>query len=620
MRRLLAGEVTEYVLEKRYRRKDGKLIWSLTTVTMLRDAQGQPQRLIGVIEDITQRKQAEEGLLRSQEELRAVANSIAQLAWTAEADGHIFWYNQRWYDYTGTTLEEMLGWGWEKVHHPDHLPRVVDKWKAALAKGDPWEDTFPLRGVDGKYRWFLSRAFPMRDAQGKITRWFGTNTDIEDVRQAEDALKDEARVLELLNKSGTSIASNLDLETLVQTVTDTATEVIGAKFGAFFYNLIDDQGESLLLFTLSGLPRSAFEKFGLPRNTPIFNPTFKGEGVVRSGDITKDPRYGQMAPDHGMPKGHPPVRSYLAVSVISRSGQPIGGLFFGHPEPNVFTERSERIIVGIAAQAAIAIDNAQLYKARKKAEDELRVAHEELELRVVERTAKLSEAVAQMEEFSYTVSHDLRAPLRGMQAYSKVLLEELSEMLAVTKPEAIDYLKRIANNATRLDKMVLDVLTFSRVARDELKLERVNLDKLVRELVENYPSMRAPKAEINIEPLADVLGHDPSLTQVISNLLTNAVKFVVPGTVPKIRIWSEPLGQEVRIWIEDNGIGIDPKYHHRLFRMFERIHPDPNYEGTGVGLAIVRKAAERMNGTVGVESDGQGGSKFWIQLQQAPQK
>lgn len=287
----------------------------------------------------------------------------------------------------------------------------------------------------------------------------------------------------------------------------------------------------------------------------------------------------------------------------------VGGLFFGHSEVGIFTERSERIIVGIAAQAAISIDNARLYEARKKAEEALRAAHEELELRVIERTAKLSEAVAQMEEFSYTVSHDLRAPLRGMQAYSKFLLEELPEILA-SRPDAIEYLKRIANNASRLDKLVLDVLTFSRVARAELDLERVSMDKLVRELVEHYPSMRSPNAEITIEPLADVLGHEPSLTQVISNFLTNAVKFVAPGTLPKIRIWSEKRDQEIRTWIEDNGIGIDPKYHHRLFRMFERIHPNPNYEGTGVGLATVRKAVERMNGTVGVESDGKKGANF----------
>lgn len=616
MLRLMAGEIGEYVLEKRYRRKDDKVVWSLTTVTILRDGQGQPHRFIGVIDDITKRKLAEESLRRSEEELRALANSIPQLAWIADPDGHIFWYNQRWYEYTGSNLEEMEGWGWEKVHHPDHLPRVLPVWKAALSSGEPWEDTFPLRGADGKYRRFLSRAFPIRDTEGKITRWFGTNTDVEEVQRTQDALGEESRVLELLNETGTSIASQLDLEQLVQTITDAGTQLSGAKFGAFFYNVIDEKGESFLLYTLSGAPRSAFEKFGLPRNTPIFNPTFKGQGVVRSADITKDPRYGTMSPHHGMPPGHPPICSYLAVSVLSRSGEVIGGLFFGHPQPNIFTERSERLIVGVAAQAAIAIDNARLYEASKKAQEALSKAHEELELRVAERTAKLSEAVSQMEEFSYTVSHDLRAPLRGMQAYSKALLEDCSGTLA-SVPHAIEYLQRIADNATRLDKMAVDVLTLSRVAGGTLNLVPVSLDKFVRELLEHYPMMHPPHAKIQIEPLADVLGHEPSLTQIMSNLLSNAIKFAIPGTVPQIHIWTEKRDKEVRIWVEDSGLGIDPKYQHRLFRMFEQIHPDTKHQGTGAGLAIVRKAAERMNGTVGVESDGKNGSKFWVQLLKA---
>ncbi len=612
----MSGAVKEFNLEKRYLRKDASQVWSSTTVVVLKDEQGQPHRFIAVIEDITQRKHTEESLRTREEELRALANSIPQLAWIAEPDGHIFWYNQRWYEYTGSNLEEMMGWGWEKVHHPDYLQGVLPKWKAALASGRPWEDTFPLRSARGEYRWFLSRAFPIRDAQGKITRWFGTNTDVEDEKRIQAVLKDETRVLELLNETGTAIASQLDLEALVQTVTDAGKELSGAKFGAFFYNVIDDRGESLFLYTLSGAPRAAFEKFGLPRNTPIFNPTFKGEGVVRSGDITQDPRYGQMGPHHGMPQGHLPVRSYLAVPVISRSGEIIGGLFFGHPEPDIFTERAERLVLGIAAQAAIAIDNANLYEARKKAQEALARAHEELEKRVEERTAKLSEAVAHMEEFSYTVSHDLRAPLRGMHAYSKALLEDCSDVLA-NRPQAIEQLKRIASNAERLDKMALDVLTFSRVSRSELKLRPVFVDTLIHDLLDYYPNMKSPLAQVEIKPLLPVIGHEPSLTQVMSNYLTNAIKFAVPGTVPQIRIWSERRGDDVRIWVEDQGIGIDPQFQHRLFRMFERIHPHSPTEGTGVGLAVVRKAAERMNGTVGVESDGKSGSRFWIQLRAA---
>ena len=175
----------------------------------------------------------------------------------------------------------------------------------------------------------------------------------EELLQAKEALLAETRVLELLNETGRTIASQLELPLLVQAVTDAATQLIGAQFGAFFYTT-DEHPDSFLLFTLSGAPREAFEKFGNPRATALFGPTFRGEPPIRIDDVLTDPRYGSMGPHHGMPPGHLPVRSYLAVPVRSRSGEVIGGLFFGHPDVGVFTERSERLIVGVAAQAQCA--------------------------------------------------------------------------------------------------------------------------------------------------------------------------------------------------------------------------------------------------------------------------
>jgi signal transduction histidine kinase len=202
-------------------------------------------------------------------------------------------------------------------------------------------------------------------------------------------------------------------------------------------------------------------------------------------------------------------------------------------------------------------------------------------------------------------------PLRGMQAYSEAILKDFPDALP---NEAIDYLKRIASNAKRLDKMVLDVLTFSRLARADFKLERVNLDRLLHQIVEHYPGLQSPIAEIQIDPLPDVMGHEPSLTQAFSNLLSNSVKFIEPGVKPNVRVWAERNNGHIRLCVADNGIGVDPKFQHRLFSMFERIHPNLKKEGTGVGLAIVKKAVERMGGTVGMESDGKNGSRFWFEV------
>ncbi len=186
--------------------------------------------------------------------------------------------------------------------------------------------------------------------------------------------KASERRFEAVDKIAKAIASNLDLDYIVQTVTDAATELTGAKFGAFFYNLTDPEGERYTLYTLSGVPREAFANFQLPRNTAIFDPTFHGLGVVRSGNIRVDPRYGKSAPYYGMPKGHLPVVSYLAVPVTSHSGEVHGGLFFGHDEPDVFTAEAEETVISIAAHAAIAIDNAQLFRAKEREVSERRQA------------------------------------------------------------------------------------------------------------------------------------------------------------------------------------------------------------------------------------------------------
>jgi PAS domain S-box-containing protein len=241
---------------------------------------------------------------------------------------------------------------------------------------------------------YLAKPFAARELLARVE----TNLRVARIRkETARATREEAQMLEFLNRVGTAVAAELDLERAVQVVTDAATELSGGAFGAFFYNVIDAQGEAYTLYTLSGAPREAFASFPMPRNTAVFGPTFRGEGIVRSADITQDPRFGQNVPYHGMPNGHLPVRSYLAAPVVSTSGEVLGGLFLGHPEPGVFEMRSERIVGAIAVQAAVAIDKARLYRAaqdeierRRHVESALRESQQNLEGKVAERTAELS--------------------------------------------------------------------------------------------------------------------------------------------------------------------------------------------------------------------------------------
>lgn len=276
---------------------------------------------------------------------------------------------------------------------------------------------------------------------------------------------------------------------------------------------------------------------------------------------------------------------------------------------------------------------------RKQAETALVQAREHLEQIVAERTRKLRETVAELEAFCYSLSHDMRAPVRAIHSFMNLLQEDYGPLLG---DEGRDYAQRSIRAARRMDRLIEDVLAFSRLSRQDIIIGSVNIDLLVRELVAEWPEFQQPRAEVRVEgTLLPVLGHESLLTQCITNLLGNAVKFVAPGVRPQVRIWTEafqtlqsahPSPRDsgspasgavaprsmVRLWVADNGIGIDPAAHQRIFELFHRDHPNPDYEGTGIGLAIVRKAAERMQGRVGVESQPGQGSRFWIELPAAP--
>src|SRR5436190_5602240 len=236
----------------------------------------------------------------------------------------------------------------------------------------------------------------------------------------------------------------------------------------------------------------------------------------------------------------------------------------------------------------------------------------ELEIAVGERTTQLRQTIADLEGLSFTVSHDLRSPLRAMQGFAQAVRMEYGDKL---DDRGRQYLERISNSAVRLDKLILEVLNYSRIGRNELSVEPIDLEKLVEEIVHTYPSIEEFRAHISTQrPLHPVLGNHVSLVQSVSNLLDNAIKFVPAGAKPKVRIWTEKHDSKVQLFVEDNGIGIPKNLLSKVFDPFQRAHPQADYEGTGMGLAIVRKAMQRMGGTVGVRSRDGHGSTFWIEL------
>ncbi len=596
--------------------KEGRRIDVSLTVSPIRDSTGKIVGASKVARDITDRKRAEAELRRSEEEFRALADSIPQLAWVADAQGNIQWYNLGWYEYTGTTLEEMQGWGWKSVHDPEVLPRVIEEWTKSLREGVPFEMEFPLRGIDGKFRWFLTRIRPIRDSDGRIVRWFGTNTDVDEVKRAREALSEETRLLNLLNETGKSIAADLDLQMLVQSVTDSTTALSGAEFGAYFQNVTDKDGDSFLLYTLSGADRSAFEKIGMPRATPLFAPTYEGKGSLRIDDVLADERYGKWAPHHGMPRGHLPVRSYLAVPVVSRTGDVIGALFFGHSTPGVFTERIERTVSGIAAQAAVAIDNARLYERVKQA------AEERQELLDAERSARAeAERVSLMkDEFLATLSHELRTPLNAIVGWSQVL-----RMRGHSDPDLLEGLTVIDRNAKVQAQLIEDLLDMSRIISGKVRLDvqRVDIQEVVGAAlasVRHSAESKDIRLQIVLDPHAGPVLGDPSrLQQCFWNLLSNAIKFTPKSG--RVHVTLARVNSHVEFTIVDSGSGIAPEFLPHVFERFRQADASTtrNFGGLGLGLSIVKSLVELHGGTVRADSAGTGkGATFCIELPVIP--
>ncbi len=432
--------------------------------------------------------------------------------------------------------------------------------------------------------------------------------EVVERRQAEQALREQTQMLAALNRINMILAAELDLEKLVQTVTDAGAELIGAEMGAFFYNVVDDQSDSFLLFALTGIARERFSGMPMPRRTDLFAPTFDGSGVVRVDDVTQDPRYGRVAPYFGLPTGHPSVRSYLAVPVVSRTGEVHGGLFFGHRREGVFSHQDEQVIAGIAAQAAIAIDNARLYQAAQRELTERRHAEEKLrEAREAAESANRAKS-----EFLANMSHEIRTPMTAILGYADVLSRHLVD------PDNQQCVETIRRNGQFLLEIINDILDLSRIEAGKLEIERRRFrpDALVAEVC-SLMDIRAGEKRLPLSlrydsPIPETIESDPTrLRQILVNLLGNAIKFTDSGSVQLAVQFLEPEGL-LQFAVIDTGVGISREQLDRLFKPFTQADSSVTrrYGGSGLGLAICRRLSEMLGGGIFVQSELGQGSTF----------
>jgi PAS domain S-box-containing protein len=596
LRRVCGGDTLRDV-DTVHRRRDGVSVPVALTIAPLRDAAGLVVGTVRITRNVTVSERAERAVRR----LAAIVESSDDAIISKDLNGIVTSWNTAAERMFGYTAAEMIGQS-IRLLIPKDRQNEEDIVLAQVRRGAKVDhfDTIRRR-KDGSAIPISLTVSPIHDDHGRIV---GASKIARDISERRDAEHERARLLaeaerhaattERLNHVGAIVAATLDRHELVQAVTDTATELTAAAFGAFFYNAVDEKGEAYTLYTISGVPREAFSKFPMPRNTKVFDPTFRGAGIVRSDDITRDPRYGHNPPYNGMPAGHLPVRSYLAVPVRHRSGEVLGGLFFGHPASGRFTEQHERIVAGIASWAAIGLENAQLY-------------------------VNVQEASRLKDEFLATLSHELRTPLNAILGYARMVKSGIVSADRMMK--AVDTIER---NATSLTQIVEDVLDVSRIIAGKMRLnvQPVQLPRIIQSSVEAF----APAAEakgLRIETILDayppaVSGDPERLQQVIWNLVSNAVKFTDRGGT--IRVVLESTDRELTLTVSDTGVGIEPAFLPHMFERFRQADGGTTRErgGLGLGLGIARQLVEMHGGTIHASSAGVGkGSTFTVRLPSA---
>ncbi len=569
-------------------RKDGSLIHISLSVTPVFDDDG---RVIGaskIARDIGERLRAE----HTKRLLAAVVESSDDAIITKDLNSTITSWNPAATRMFGYSEAEAIGHS-IRILIPSHLQGEEDVVLAKIRAGETVDHYETIRQrKDGTLLSISLSVSPLRNQAGEIVGASKIARDVSERTRLEAEAREHAATTEKLNEVGALVASTLDRDAIVQKVTDTARELIGAEFGAFFYNVIDPQsGEAFMLYTLSGASKAAFAAFPHPRATAVFGPTFRGEGIIRLDDVLADPRYGQSPPYFGMPPGHLPVRSYLAVPVRGVSGNVLGGLFFGHSTAGVFTQQHEFLVDGVSKWASVALENSRLY-------------------------VEAREANRMKDEFLAVLSHELRTPLNAIVGYARLLR---GGILSGDKAER--GLETLERNANWLTQIVEDVLDVSRIVAGKLRLDVQPVELPL--IVDNAVATVQPAADNKgvrlqtiIDPrVAPVSGDPDRLQQVIWNLLANAVKFTPKGGRVQIRL--ERVNSHTEVVVSDTGMGISPEFLPHVFERFRQADAATTRTagGLGLGLAIVRHIVEMHGGTVHAASAGEGqGATFRVRL------
>jgi PAS domain S-box-containing protein len=557
----------------------------------------------------TEAEQAAAAMRESEATYRALVDALPTLAWTARADGYIDWYNQRWYQYTGTTPGQMEGWGWQRVHDPAVLPTVLARWQASIESGIPFEMTFPLRGADGHQRSFLTRVVPLRDDRGTVVRWFGTNTDVE----AERAARVRVERLQALTEA---LAASHTIEDVAAVVVAQAVAAAGATTGML---VVRPPGtDEAVIVQQTGLDPDTlrrYARFGTAAPGPAAECLRTGAPIFvesREGGDGLLARFPQIADVWTALGTHS-----VACVPLAAGGAVVGAMSFTFPTPRAFSDEERAFFLALGRQCGQAVERARLFAAERTAREQADSA-----------AARADEANRAKSQFLANMSHELRTPLNAIGGYVQLIGLGLHGPVTDAQREALERVNRAQRHLLGL---INDVLNYARIegGRVEYDLQEVPLAGVLAD-VEGMvgPQVRARGLTLEVHAgsggaPAIAMADREKLVQVLLNLLSNAIKFTAPGGRVTAAVADDedgPAGAWVYLRVSDTGIGIPAEKLDSIFEPFVQVRSDFNRStgGTGLGLAISRDLARGMGGDLTVRSSEGVGSAFVVRLQRAP--
>jgi PAS domain S-box-containing protein len=537
------------------RGRDGTYRWFLSRALPIRNEAGEVIRWFGTNTDITEQIEAQKALRDSEMRFRELADNISQFAWTADYTGWIYWYNKRWHDYTGTTLEEMQGWGWQKVHHPDHVDRVVARIRRSFETGEAWEDTFPLRSRDGTYRWFLSRALPIRDDDGKVVRWFGTNTDITEQLEAEKALRE-------LNET---------LEDRVE----------------------DETHERLHIWNVS---RDMLSVVGRDGKLLSVNPAWTATLGWSQSELIGRMTEWLLHPDD-------------LEAARTRLHQLAAGQKTGRFESRLRHKNGS--YRWLAWEAAT--DRNRIYAMGRDITDLKRAEQERKRLDEIEDMLQRRQNVESLGQMASSIAHEIKQPLAAMVANSNAALRWLNRDppdVAEVR-EVIESIIQDGNRAAQIISSVRSMAQKGSQRKVEVDLNELANDVLALALGEIKQNRVVLESKLQSD-LPRISADPVQLQQVILNLVVNAVQAMAAavGTRRLLQVRTEVVGSQVELTIEDSGPGIVAESINRIFEPFFTTKPN----GMGMGLSICRSIVEAHGGDLSVSPAQPQGSAFRVTL------